>query len=95
MFVAGQWIMPALKQLLSIVKHVVKVATNRVDRSKVVADLHKSCDIIKLIMSSLVSSHQLAVKAAGDMGTELHPALRIDNRYSHQEVGIITGIDII
>ncbi|XP_067939467.1 ubiquitin carboxyl-terminal hydrolase 24-like [Watersipora subatra] len=81
----GVWIMPALKQLLCIVKHVVKIATNRVDRSKVLTDIHRNCDINKLIISSLVSSHQLAVKTAGELSVALHSSMLVDTRYTHQE----------
>ena len=78
--------MPALRQLLNIVKHMVKVATNRLDRAKVLSDIHRICDINKLIISSLVTCHQLSVTVAAHVNIPLHPDLLIDKCYSHQEV---------
>lgn len=79
--------MPALKQLLHLIKHIIKQTTNRADRSKVISDIHKSCDIYKLFMSSLISCHQAAVKKSIEMGAALHPSLIVDSQYTHQEVG--------
>lgn len=78
--------MPALKQLLSLVKHIVKTATNRADKSKILSDIHKTADITKLLMGSLISCHQSAVTASINMGIALYPHLAIDGKYTHLEV---------
>lgn len=77
--------MPSLKQLLNLIRNVVK-QTNRADRARILSDIHKICDITKLLTSSLISCHQLNVKAATATGMELHPAFSADSKYTHEEV---------
>lgn len=78
--------MPALKQLLSLVKHIVKSATNRADKAKILTEIHKTADITKLLMSSLISCHQTAVTSSLEMGVALCAPLSIDGKYTHQQV---------
>lgn len=82
----GQWIIPALRQVLNLVKHMVKQATTRADKSKVLTDIHKSSEITKLLVYSLVQCHQTAVQRAQSLSVPLSPELLIDEKYTHQEV---------
>ena len=53
----------------------------------ILPELHKTHDIIKLTVSSLVHCHQLAVTAAGTSG--LDEDTLVDGRYTHKEFVII------
>ena len=81
--------MPALKQLHSLVNHIVKSATSRADKTKILKEIHTTAEITKLLMSSLITCHQAAVTSSIDMGVALCPPLSIDGKYTHQEVSLL------
>jgi len=73
--------MPALKQLLNLIKHIVKQAMSKAEKAKIIKEMQSAAELTKLLVGSIVSCHQKAVEL-GEVG----PALLIDGRYTHKEV---------
>lgn len=78
--------MPSLRQLLNLVRHLVKQAATRAEKSRLLSDIHRSSEIIKLLVSSLIACHNRSVTCAQRQGVGLYPYLMIDDNYNHKEV---------
>ncbi|KAG2461370.1 UBP24 hydrolase, partial [Polypterus senegalus] len=76
------WVVPALRQLHEITRSFIKQTYQKQDKS-IIQDLKKNFEIVKLITSSLVSCHRLAVSIAGPSG--LSGCTLVDGRYTYQE----------
>ncbi|XP_078417060.1 ubiquitin carboxyl-terminal hydrolase 24 isoform X2 [Cetorhinus maximus] len=76
------WVVPALRQLHEITRSFIKQSCQKQDKS-IVQDLKKNFEIVKLVTSSLVACHRLAVSAAGAGG--LTGLTIVDGRYTHQD----------
>ncbi|GCB74652.1 hypothetical protein scyTo_0003743, partial [Scyliorhinus torazame] len=76
------WVVPALRQLHEITRSFIKQSCQKQDKS-IVQDLKKNFEIVKLVTSSLVACHRLAVSAAGAGG--LMGMTIVDGRYTHQD----------
>ncbi|XP_048108000.1 ubiquitin carboxyl-terminal hydrolase 24 [Alosa alosa] len=76
------WVVPALRQLHEITRSFIKQTYQKQDKS-IIQDLKKNFEIVKLITSSLVSCHRLAVSVSGTNG--LSGSTLVDGRYSYQE----------
>uniref|UniRef100_A0A8B9K9Q5 Ubiquitin carboxyl-terminal hydrolase 24 n=1 Tax=Astyanax mexicanus TaxID=7994 RepID=A0A8B9K9Q5_ASTMX len=76
------WVVPALRQLHEITRSFIKQTYQKQDKS-IIQDLKKNFEIVKLITSSLVSCHRLAVSVAGSNG--LSGSTLVDGRYTYQE----------
>ena len=77
--------LPAIRQLMSISRHMVKNFKQKTDKC-VINELNKSSDVIKLVTNSLVKCHRQAVAAVGD--GQLTPATMVDGRYPHSDVSV-------
>ncbi|XP_035828590.1 LOW QUALITY PROTEIN: ubiquitin carboxyl-terminal hydrolase 24 [Aplysia californica] len=78
----GACVLPAIRQLMSISKNMVKHFKQKTDKC-VINELNKSSDVIKLVTNSLVKCHKQAVAVVGD--GQLTPATMVDGRYPHSD----------
>ncbi|CAL1529935.1 unnamed protein product [Lymnaea stagnalis] len=76
-------VLPALRQLMSISKNIIKNTVQKTDNKSVISELNKGSDVIKLVTNSLVKCHKLAASQVGD--GQLKPTTMVDGRYPHSD----------
>ncbi|XP_059140581.1 ubiquitin carboxyl-terminal hydrolase 24-like isoform X2 [Physella acuta] len=79
----GACVLPALRQLMSISKNIIKNTVQKTDNKGIINELNKGSDVIKLVTNSLVKCHKHASSLVGD--GQLKATTMVDGRYPHSD----------